>query len=149
MRGFHHLLSFLLLGISISFATPTAHSYKTRETILPPRGWVKRSTAPPNHRISLRIGLHQGNFDQLERELYRVSDPTHERYGKHLSKEEVEALVAPHPQSLSAVDEWLAEFDLKEHEVTRSPAKDWVIISVPVDLAEKMLDTVRLPPTYA
>jgi len=39
--------------------------------------------------------------------LYEVSDPDHERYGAHLSKEEVEALVAPHQESVDLVDEWL------------------------------------------
>jgi tripeptidyl-peptidase-1 len=36
------------------------------------------------------------SFNELERELYEVSDPSHARYGQHLSPEEVNSLVAPH-----------------------------------------------------
>ncbi|PFH51348.1 hypothetical protein AMATHDRAFT_142954, partial [Amanita thiersii Skay4041] len=102
---------------------------------------MKHSTPSPDHIIVLRIGLPQPNFPILENHLWEVSDPEHHRYGKYLSKEEVEELVAPHPDSLNAVNEWLAMHGLGEDDVVRSPAQDWVTIKVPVSLVEKMLDT--------
>ncbi|CAA7260134.1 unnamed protein product [Cyclocybe aegerita] len=116
-------------------------AYKTKEEVHAPHGWIKHSKPSPDHKISLRIGLPQPNFGVLEQHLYEVSDPDHERYGQHLSKEEVEELVAPHQESLDSVGEWLSTFGFKEKDVTRSPAKDWIAITVPVSLAEKMLDT--------
>jgi len=116
--------------------------FKTKEEVYAPRGWVQRSRAAPNHNIELRIGLPQPKFSDLEKHLYEVSDPEHERYGQHLSKEEVEALVAPHQESLDAVNKWLAEFGLGEQDLVRSPAKDWITITVPVSVVESMLDTV-------
>jgi len=59
-----------------------------------------------------------------------------------LSKEEVESLVAPHPDSLNAVTEWLEGHGIKASDCKHSPAKDWITVAVPVSLAEKMLDTV-------
>ncbi|KIM46464.1 hypothetical protein M413DRAFT_8304 [Hebeloma cylindrosporum] len=91
--------------------------------------------------IALRIGLPQPNFNQLEKHLYEVSDPDHERYGQHLSKAEVEHLVAPHQESIDSVNEWLFSFGLAEDDLVKSPARDWVTVKVPVSLAEKMLDT--------
>ncbi|KAI0065706.1 tripeptidyl peptidase A [Artomyces pyxidatus] len=120
-------------------APPRAH--KLVESIAPPRDWFNLGPAPADHVIPLRIALPQSDFDTLERHLYEISDPDHERYGAHLSKEEVEALVAPHPDSLRAVDAWLAEHGIPESACTRSPAKDWVSVNVPVSLAETMLDT--------
>ena len=73
-----------------------------------------------------------------------MSDPAHARYGAHLSKEDVEALVRPHAESVDAVDAWLASHGIKESDCHRSPAKDWVKVDVPVSLTEKMLDTVSL-----
>lgn len=64
------------------------------------------------------------------------------RYGAHLSKDEVEALVAPHEDSVNAVDEWLTEYGFATHDVSRSPAGDWVNIRLPVSLANEMLKTV-------
>lgn len=77
--------------------------------------------------------------------MYEVSDPDHVRYGAHLSKEEVEALVAPHDESIDMVNAWLASHGIQDSDITRSPAKDWAHIKVPVSKAEDMLDTVSLP----
>jgi len=137
------LLASCLLGVPFVGAVPTKDCpYSVKETIQPPRTWIKHGVPPPNHKIVLRIGLPQPNFSVLEKHLYEVSDPDHERYGQHLSKAEVEELVAPHQESLDSVNEWLSSFGITEKEIIRSPAKDWVTIRLPVNVVEKMLDTV-------
>jgi tripeptidyl-peptidase-1 len=140
------LLAFGLFGTSPVVAVPTGEctgsAYSVKEEVNSPRGWVKHSRPPPNQNIVLRIGLPQPNFHALEKHLYEVSDPDHERYGQHLSKTEVEALVAPHQESVELVNEWLGTFGINEDSLVRSPARDWVTLKVPVSLAEKMLDTV-------
>ncbi|KXN92350.1 Tripeptidyl-peptidase sed2 [Leucoagaricus sp. SymC.cos] len=115
--------------------------HKLKQSISSPRGWIKHSLPKPDHHINLRIGLPQPNFGLLEQHLYEVSDPAHERYGQYLSKEEVEALVAPHEESLAQVDKWLSSYGIMESDIQRSPAKDWVKLMIPVSLAEKMLNT--------
>lgn len=126
-------------------ANPNLHgNVRLKEFVNHPRGWVKRSSAPPDYILDLRIALPQPNFDMLEKHLYEVSDPDHPRYGQHLSKQEVEALVAPHQESVDAVDAWLASHGLNVDDLIRSPARDWVKVYVPVSLAEEMLNTVSL-----
>ncbi|KAJ7639286.1 tripeptidyl peptidase A [Roridomyces roridus] len=116
--------------------------HKVKEQLgAPPRGWTIHGPAPADHSIQLRIALPQPNFGVLEEHLYAVSDPVHERYGQHLSKEEVEELVAPHPESVDAVTEWLASHGIQEESIGRSPAGDWFNIRVPVSVAEEMLNT--------
>ena len=128
---------------SLSLARSTIHSPSlVKEKIFPPSGWIQHSRAPADHKIELRIGLPQPNFHVLEQHLYEVSDPFHSRYGEHLSKQEVEELVAPHPESIENVMEWLASHGLGESDIQKSPAGDWVYVTVPVVLAEKLLDTV-------
>ncbi|KAA1473412.1 tripeptidyl peptidase A [Dentipellis sp. KUC8613] len=133
------LLSFVALA---SAAPKCAH--KLKESISAPREWEIIGPAPADHILQLRIALPQHNFALLEQHLYEVSDPSHTRYGEHLSKEEVEELVAPHPDSLAAVESWLTEFGIDEGARSRSPANDWIKLNVPVGLAEKMLDTKYL-----
>ena len=136
----------ILLGFNNLFATspvaPVSRKYCVKEEVGSPRGWVKHGLPRPDHNIVLQIGLPQPDFHVLEKNLYEVSDPDHERYGQHLSKSEVEALVAPHPESLNLVNEWLGTFGIDVDSLVRSPARDWVTLEVPVSLAEKMLDTV-------
>lgn len=145
MRVFLGFVAYIAVATSLTFAAPqTESAYKVKEEISIPPGWLKHSKPSPDHLISLRIGLPQPNFPVLEKHLYEVSDPEHERYGQHLSKEEVEALVAPHVESLDSVNDWLAGFGLQEADLSRSPAKDWVLITLPVSMVEKLLDTVRI-----
>lgn len=130
-----------LCSISFVFAALSPRDvYRVKETIAPPSGWVKYAAPPATHIIELRIGLPQPNFNVLEQHLYEVSDPSHKRYGQHLSKEDVEDLVAPHPESSDAVNKWLNSFGIVD--LVYSPAKDWITIKVPIALAEKLLDTV-------
>ncbi|KZT01406.1 tripeptidyl peptidase A [Laetiporus sulphureus 93-53] len=131
----------LALGVLIAAAPAKECPHKVKETVHPPHGWTNVRPAPANHIIELRIGLPQPNFSMLEQHLLEISDPFHARYGAHLSKEEVEALVAPHPDSVDAVDEWLESYGIAQSDIARSPAKDWVVVRVPVRLAEEMLDT--------
>ncbi|THH08047.1 hypothetical protein EW146_g9120 [Bondarzewia mesenterica] len=131
---------FFLAVIGIANAAPQS-TPKLMERIDVPRNWIRLADAPADHTIALRIALPQPNFATLEQHLYEVSDPDHDRYGAYLSKEEVEELVAPHPDSISAVTGWLAEHGIKESDCTHSPAKGWVKMNVPVGKAEQMLDT--------
>ena len=139
---FRRYIALIFTGLSLSLAGPTAPPFHLKERIDPPRHWVKLGPAPVDHVVTLRIALPQPHFSVLERYLYEVSDPGHARYGEHLSKEEVESLVAPHPASLDAVETWLLEHSLERGACTHSPARDWITVDVPVRLAENMLDTV-------
>jgi tripeptidyl-peptidase-1 len=46
-------------------------------------------------RIQMTLALKQQNVNTLTETLLRVSDPKHTDYGKHLTKGEVDSLVAP------------------------------------------------------
>ncbi len=116
-----------------------------RQTVTPPRGWTHLGRAPATHVVQLRIALPRPRFSELERHLAEISDPFHARYGEHLSKEEVEELVAPHSSSVDAVGAWLAGHGVERESCHHSPAGDWVTVHVPVSQAEKMLSTVSAP----
>ncbi|KAF9460560.1 peptidase S8/S53 domain-containing protein [Collybia nuda] len=102
-----------------------------------PRGWEYLSPAPADMRFDLRVGLKQDKIEDLIATLMETSDPSHERYGKHLSKAEAEALVAPHSTTVNAVDSWLEYHEIGDKDINRSG--DWVTLRVTVAQAERML----------
>ncbi|OCT47745.1 Tripeptidyl-peptidase sed3 [Cladophialophora carrionii] len=106
-----------------------------------PRAWTNLGRAPTEHLIHLTIGLSQSRFDELERRLYEVSDPSHPRYGQHLSVDEVNELVKPSDDASAAVHEWLEEYGIDMDQLAYSPAKDWISIPLPVSTIEDMLNT--------
>ena len=63
------------------------------------------------------------------------------RYGNHLSKEEVDELIAPSPTTVESLEAWLAHHDIDPtSSLSRTDAGDWVTIAVPIGKVEKMLD---------
>src|ERR1700761_8102948 len=113
--------SLLVLALaSVAFGVP--HALKLRQSITPPRNWVDLGRAPLTHIIPLRIALPQLRFPELEQHLAEISDPSHARYGEHLSKADVEELVAPHASSVDAVYGWLESHGVQKEACHQSPA---------------------------
>ncbi|KAJ7591435.1 tripeptidyl peptidase A [Mycena floridula] len=129
-----------LLSAAVVLAVIPALSFaslKVKDSVIP-HGWVKHSVPRPESLITLKIALGQPNFPVLEKHLMEISDPSHSRYGQFLTKEEVDEVVAPNEEAHALVDAWLVSYRVP---VDRAPAKDWVSLTVPIRLAEKMLDT--------
>ncbi|EJD48553.1 tripeptidyl peptidase A [Auricularia subglabra TFB-10046 SS5] len=135
------LLALLPVLLPHALAVPAPRSLAVKEVFPAPRGWRVRSPAPAEHTISLRVGLSQGNFGALEDALYAVSDPRSTRYGQHLSKADVEGLIAPRPDSLRLVTEWLSDHGFTSDDISFPPARDWVKVDASVGKLEQMLDT--------
>ncbi|POS74881.1 Pro-kumamolisin [Diaporthe helianthi] len=131
------LLASSAVGKPVRQRSPLA----VKETHYVPRRWIETRRPDADHTISLRIGLKQGSFSDLERQLYEVSDPDHQSYGKHLKAEEVHKLVEPSEETLEQVHEWLADNGVDKSALRYSPARDWITVTLPVAVVEAMLDT--------
>ncbi|KAF1842301.1 tripeptidyl-peptidase 1 precursor [Cucurbitaria berberidis CBS 394.84] len=138
------LLALLATAIvaPVVLATPIARSpYVVKETHFVPKEWKKLDRAHGGKTIQLQIGLKQGRFEELDRHLHEVSDPDHARYGKHLSADEVDELVAPSSETHNLVHDWLRENGIDMEHLGYSSAKDWVIVHLPIEMVESLLDT--------
>ena len=142
--------SFSLLPFALFIHSATAASVHTlKERFAVPEGWQYHSQPHPHHIIELGITLAQPNFASLEQHLHEISDPYHSRYGQHLSKAEVDALVAPSQEAVDSVLEWLQghgvfDADSEVVNVSFTPLRNRIRITVPLYLAESMLGTVSL-----
>ncbi|MCJ1403417.1 hypothetical protein MMC11_006640 [Xylographa trunciseda] len=136
---FFLLFSTFISASNINNQKRTAYAVKDTHNV--PDDWVRVHRAPLDQEIRLHIGLKQSRFDELERHLYEVSDPTHYRYGLHLTAAEVNDLVRPHESALRYVKEWLLHHNLEEDSIESSPAQDWITLRMKVDAVEKLLQT--------
>ncbi|KAJ8515805.1 hypothetical protein ONZ45_g6838 [Pleurotus djamor] len=129
------------LAVPFYYSSGTGCQHKVKESIPTPQGWTKYAPAPAHHTITLRVALSQPRFSLLEQHLVEISDPSHSRYGQHLSQAEVDELSAPHEESTRLVDQWLSGYGILDSDISRSSSNDSVSFTVPVRLAEQMLDT--------
>ncbi|PIL33248.1 hypothetical protein GSI_04698 [Ganoderma sinense ZZ0214-1] len=131
----------LILASLVTFALgkPAARNLKPHESLDgAPSGFSHTGSADPNQTLKLRLALVQGNVAELERQLYDVSTPSSSNYGKHLSKSEVQQLVAPAQGSVDAVNAWLKENGISAK--TISAAGDWLSFEIPVSKANELFD---------
>jgi tripeptidyl-peptidase-1 len=60
-----------------------------------PAGWTRKARAAPSDALDMLLVVRRQNVDVLEKTLFEVSDPASPKYGKHLTKAQVDALTAP------------------------------------------------------
>lgn len=103
--------------------------------------WVLEKSVPAEHPVILTVALkvQEGPRAQLEKTFFEVSDPKHEKYGQHLSIDEITKLLAV-PQSqvdaVSAYFKWAGATSMKA-----APNKDMITVTMPAASVEKALKT--------
>ncbi|KAF6753083.1 subtilisin-like protein [Ephemerocybe angulata] len=128
--------------MSFAVATPLQNTTLKHSWDNIPRGWSFEATPDPDHTFDLHIGLTQNRVQDLIHHLMEVSDPTHPRYGQHLSKDEAEALVESDPASLNHTTSWLESHGISPSRIThRKSGGDWLTLRVSVSEAEQILNT--------
>ncbi|KAJ5223919.1 hypothetical protein N7468_008461 [Penicillium chermesinum] len=135
--------SILVLGAAaVALAAPTSHSYavhERREYI--PNSWVEGKRLDGSTSLPVRIGLTQSNLDKGHDLLMAVSDPTSDRYGKHLSQAEVHDMFAPSQQSVDEVRAWLESAGIAAHRISQSVNKQWIQFDADAKELEDLLRT--------
>jgi len=105
-------------------------------------GWAEQGLADKNHRLELVFAVKQQNLQLLEEVLLNVSDPRHEKYGQHLSNEEVHRLVAPRQSDVDAVKSFLASNNIKW--TSASQNQDFITVDVSIEEANLLLNAEYL-----
>jgi len=102
-----HLFTFGIFAVLLPsvIAAPTSNTaaYAVKERHAAPLGWTRISSPADYQIINLQIALRQENSDALIKIAMEVSDPSHPRYGQHLSAKQVRDLVAPSNGTIDAV----------------------------------------------
>lgn len=139
----HLILANLLLARVIHVhPTPLTSDYQVKERHPLPYGWTRQGDADSSQTIELQVVLKQRRFEELEQHVVEISDPSHARYGQHLSKDEVNALSGSDPKALEEVLHWLdvrLENGLGESKYRSSG--NILSIALPISHAEALLDT--------
>ncbi|KAF7973164.1 hypothetical protein HWV62_15843 [Athelia sp. TMB] len=102
----------------------------------PADGFVYQGPPSADSSISLRIALAQADTKGLENALYEVSTPSSSKFGKHLSKAEVEKYVTPTSETQTTIMSFLSSYGVTATNL--SSAGDWLGFKVPVGTANEM-----------
>ncbi|KAK7037789.1 hypothetical protein VNI00_010750 [Paramarasmius palmivorus] len=108
-----------------------------------PNNWLFDFHADPLTPITLHFGLKSSRFSYLLQHLNEVSDPSHQRYGDYLSKEDADALVRADEETAAEVFEWLNFHGMAKRQEGGEieERRVWFTVPTNVGTAERMLHT--------
>ncbi|KAH9161763.1 subtilisin-like protein [Lactarius sanguifluus] len=113
----------------------TTHSWNTL-----PSMWEILGSPPAGTTIDLCVALEPQRENALIEALHEVSDPTHPKYGAHLSREQVGELVAPGPDTLELVHSWLGHHSVPSESVSVTHSgSSLTLTGVPISQANDLL----------
>lgn len=134
-----------LLAVLVAFtaktASPTPGAGFVPLEILPagPLGWDQGSRTPATKRLRFRIALRQENAFEFEQHLLAISDPDHPKYGEHLSRDELKAMLRPRSTASQSVLTWLQTEGVPREDIEDSG--DWINFYTTTAAAERILNT--------
>ncbi|UJO13809.1 Tripeptidyl-peptidase SED2 [Fulvia fulva] len=127
--------------ITTAYALPqnVRSDYAVKERHNVPKAWTKVGEASKSDMVHLQIGLKQQNEGVVEEHLLQVSDPSHSRYGQHLTADEIKKIITPSDETQDLVKAWLDEHGISNG--VHSPSKDFIHVVLPIGKVEHLLDT--------
>ncbi len=148
---FFVLASWPLTSLATPLASPWHNEMRIKHTWdAIPENWECLGPPKTGTTIDLRIALKPHRENALIDALYEVSSPNHPRhvslsllrariyshepllrcrYGKHLSREQVAKLVAPHPDTLELVNSWLEYHGVPASSISTTHGGGWLTVT--------------------
>ncbi|GJJ11874.1 hypothetical protein Clacol_006112 [Clathrus columnatus] len=121
----------LLLIFSLIYSSPLQEELIVHRQIQEiPDQFIHTGKANPNTPLTFRIKLASHNLTGLEKRLYETSDPTNQQYGIHLTKEQVDDHVRPHPNVTTAFNRWMSQHGITPTAITKAGHELTIQVSV-------------------
>jgi tripeptidyl-peptidase-1 len=134
-------LILIALMVVAAIARPYQGTYEIFETgPAVPSAWSLKMNSQVNSSqpFKLRIHLKNKNMDSLHQTIMNVSTPNHPSYGKHLTRQQVNDMIAPQQESFDGVMKLLKSYGIENKSSIQS---DWIIVDGTIGDAEKLLQT--------
>ncbi|KZZ95739.1 protease S8 tripeptidyl peptidase I (cln2) [Ascosphaera apis ARSEF 7405] len=134
-----HIIRVVLTILALTLHAWSAVIHERRD--IHPRYWHDQQPLDGKTVLPVRIGLTQSNLEKAEALLRDVSDPSSSKYGKHLSKDEVDNLFAPSQETVNVIRNWLEESGIAGHRIEQSANKQWLQFNATSDELGSLLNT--------
>ncbi|KAI1366909.1 peptidase S8/S53 domain-containing protein [Xylaria arbuscula] len=103
-----------------------------------PKGWAMDGPAAQDEIIELRFNLAKKNVAQFQELALNIATPGHAQYGKHLTLEQIDAIVAPKSESKDLLFQWLGDHSLVDG-ATMNSRGNVVKVNATISQAEALL----------
>lgn len=136
MRSAAYVIAALAAGAN-AIATSSLSLMESLPNV--PSGWSSVGKPPSSQRLHFRIAMTSPSEGLFEQTLYEISNPSHRSYGKHLKRDELKAMLRPHPEATESVLSWLKNAGVASEDIADDG--EWINFMATVKEAENLLDT--------
>ena len=136
MRSVAYVVAALAAGANTVATSSLSLMESLREV---PSGWSSVGKPLSSQRLQFRIAMSSPSEGLFEQTLYQISDPSHRNYGKHLKRDELKAMLRPHPEATESVMFWLQNAGVASKDIVDDG--EWINFMATVQEAEGLFDT--------
>jgi len=104
-----------------------------------PAGWSMMERVEADVEVPVVFAIKLRNVDELHRHIDEISDPTHERWGRHMTVDEINEVTSDW-EATGRVYAWIMSRGVPATAVTLSRGGDFVRVTLPAAQAERLLD---------
>ena len=138
IRYFIALLSVITIFAGVQ-AAPSAELEVLEKLRGIPQGWSQGAAPPASKRLRFRIAVKLQNAFEFEDLVVQMSTPGHSKYGKHMKRDELKAMLRPSSDATNAIVGWLEAEGVPPADIEDNG--DWINFHVPTIEAERILST--------
>ncbi|KAL8999536.1 MAG: hypothetical protein Q9169_001624 [Polycauliona sp. 2 TL-2023] len=130
-----------IFSSSIAAPSPAPLAVLTPLEILrtTPQGWHQGSPPSADQRLRFRIALRQENAYEFEQHVLAISTPDDPKYGQHMSREDLKAMLRPSSDASIAILNWLQAEGVSATSI--EDHGDWINFYVTASEANRIMDT--------
>lgn len=138
IRSFIALLSVITIFAGVQ-AAPAAELEVLEKLRGIPQGWRQGVAPPASKRLRFRVAVKLQNAFEFEELVLQISTPGHLKYGQHMKRDELKALLRPSSDATNAIIGWLEAEGVPSADIEDNG--DWINFYVPTMEAERILNT--------
>jgi tripeptidyl-peptidase-1 len=128
-----------VLGLFLVLAFADRSFLQTADSLQLPANWARLANIQTEERrVDLIFALKQRNLDQLDETFWAVSTPGNPRYGKHLTVDQLNEMIAPSAEVTQKMIYWLKSQGVRDARVLRS--HDFITCSMSIAQAERIFE---------
>ncbi|KAJ0272629.1 hypothetical protein COL940_010358 [Colletotrichum noveboracense] len=105
-------------------------------------GWRRESRAPGNHpiRMDFALSVPESGVSAAEDVLRAISDPSSDKFGHHISADEVSEMFAPSADVVRQTAKWLNSAGIPRSSMSVSSDGSHISFNTTVERAERLID---------
>ncbi|KAI9782637.1 MAG: vesicle formation at the endoplasmic reticulum [Peltula sp. TS41687] len=120
-------------------AAPATTSMVFEHLPMVPEGWTQIGTPSPEQLLRFRIAVQSPKLAEFHQHVLDISTPDHPRYGLHMKRDEVKAMLRPAEAATESVLEWLHNAGVSRLDIEDDG--EWINFVTSVSNVERLLET--------